>query len=73
MKNHPTLLIKGTSGPNKEGITLHFNEKVAMHPGGLTTDTWWVSWDKIGTALFPLNYARATDMETLRALRGKSD
>lgn len=63
-----TLLIDGFGKITKEGLTIHFNEKFAMN-GGLVTDEWWVSWDKIGKALCGDAYCKETDVVKLRELR----
>ncbi len=45
-----TLLIDGFGNITKEGLTIHFTQKFALN-GGLATNEWYVSWDKIGKAL----------------------
>jgi hypothetical protein len=64
------LLITGYTNPTHEGVTLHFNEPVALHGHAKSTE-WWVSWDKIGQALFPQEYCDASDVATRRELRGE--
>lgn len=66
-----TLLIDGFSNANKEGVTIHFNERTALHRGGLATNEWRVSWDKIGKALCGKKYCsiEAQDVKTLDIMR----
>ena len=45
--------VISTSNVNSEGVSLHFNKKVAMN-GKLKSDTWFVSWEKISDALLKL-------------------
>lgn len=42
--------ITSYSNPTSEGVNLHFDQKVSIN-GGLKSDTWFVSWEKIGNAL----------------------
>ena len=42
--------ITSYSNPTPEGVNLHFDKKVSMN-GGIESDTWFVSWDKIADAL----------------------
>lgn len=64
-----TLLIDSFKA-DKEGVLLHFNEKFSPN-GGITVDEIWVSWDKIGNALYPLKYCDETSVEKLREIRTK--
>lgn len=64
-----TLLIDSYVADN-EGVTLHFNEKFSPN-GGISTDEVWVSWDKIGRALYPVKYSEAIDVEERRTIRAK--
>lgn len=63
-----TLLIDGFGNITKEGLTLHFNQKFALN-GGLITDEWWVSWDRIGRALCGNDYCEEIEVAELRKLR----
>ena len=47
--------IIGYSNVTSEGVTLHFDEKVAMN-GTMKVDEWWVSWEKIGKSLIQENH-----------------
>lgn len=53
---------------DKEGVTLEFNKKVSLN-GGISCKEIWVSWDKIGQALFPDKYSNITDVAELRKMR----
>lgn len=59
------IKIISFSNPTKEGINLHFNKKFSLN-GGLPTDTWYMSWDKI-SQLF--NRALNKDSEYERGIR----
>ena len=63
-----TLLIDGFGNITKEGLTIHFNQKFALN-GGLATDKWYVSWDKIGKALCGNEYCEETEVAKLRERR----
>ena len=63
-----TLLIDGLGNITIEGLTIHFNQKFALN-GGLATDEWYVSWDKIGEALCGNDYCDKTEVAKLRKLR----
>ena len=69
------LLIDGFGNITKEGLTIHFNQKFSLHDyavdgkGGLETDEWYISWDKIGRALCGDKYCEETDVAELRRLR----
>lgn len=56
-----TLLIDGIANITEEGVTLHFNEKFSLN-GSITTNEWWVSWDKIGEALCGGEYCEETSV-----------
>lgn len=44
-------LIKEITNISKEGVALKLTAKASLN-GSVNTDTWWVSWDRIGRALF---------------------
>jgi len=46
------VLISSYSNVTKEGIVLHLTDKAKLKTGNIATDEFWVSWDKIGEALF---------------------
>lgn len=46
-------LINGFKNVSAEGVTLCFPRKICMRDGGIASQEWWVSWDKIGSSLFP--------------------
>lgn len=49
------LYIEWVCWSNEEGISLILNKPIPM-TGTLKSKTWWVSWDKIGEALFGDEY-----------------
>ena len=63
------LLIKAVKNISNEGLTLEFNEKLALN-GGLETNEWHVSWDRIGEALCGKKYCNILDVAELIKLRG---
>ncbi len=63
-------LIKKIVNVNSEGVSFQLTEKAALN-GGLSTDQWYVSWDKIGRALFGEQYSDAVDVEDLKIERGE--
>jgi hypothetical protein len=66
------LLIIGYSNPTNEGITLHFNKPFDLN-GGISSEDWWLSWDKIGKAICGDRYCTETDVCELNKLRGKTN
>jgi len=52
------VFITGYSNATAEGVTLHFSGKTSIQSGGLKSDSWFVSWDKIGKALCGSEYRR---------------
>lgn len=64
-----TLLIDSYKA-DKEGVSLHFNEKFSPN-GGITVDEVWVSWDRIGRALYPTKYSEESNVEELRKMRAE--
>lgn len=65
MKN---TLITGFSNPTNEGVTLRLNNFTTLKGGTMPSKTFYVSWDKIGKALFE-NYCDTDDLNELRKLR----
>jgi hypothetical protein len=45
-------IITGFSNPTSEGIVLHLNKKTSLKSSNIVNNEFWVSWDKIGAALF---------------------
>lgn len=50
--NMENVIITGFSNPTKEGVVLHLNKKASLKTGNIVSNEFWVSWDKIGHALF---------------------
>jgi len=47
------VIITGFSNVGKQGLTLHLNKETkTIGSNGMATKERWVSWDKIGKALF---------------------
>ena len=65
-------LIKQITKVNNEGVSFTLTEKASLN-GGLSTDQWYVSWDKIGKALFGDQYYEAESVAELRQLRGDDE
>ena len=65
-------LIKEIKNVNSEGISFTLTQKAALNAGGLSTDQWFVSWDKIGHALFGEQYSDAVSVAELRVERSES-
>ena len=63
-------LIKKINSVNSEGVSFTLTEKASLS-GGLITDQWYVSWDKIGRALFKDQYSDAVDVKDLDLERNK--
>ena len=66
-----TTLIKEIINVNSRGLTFKLTEKASLN-GGLSTDQWYVSWDKIGRALFGEQYSDAASVKDLRIELGES-
>jgi hypothetical protein len=64
------LIITSFSNPSKEGVNLHLNQKGRLKTGKGMFETFYVSWDKIGQALFE-DYAEPSSVDELRELRGE--
>ena len=61
-------LIKKIVNVTNEGVAFELTKKAALY-GGLQASQWWVSWDKIGKALFGDQYSDAESVEDLRIER----
>ena len=64
-------LIKEIKNVSSEGVSFTLTQKAALN-GGLSTDQWFVSWDKIGRALFGEQYSEAVSVADLKIERGGS-
>jgi hypothetical protein len=64
-------LIKEIVNVSSEGVSFKLTEKASL-TGGLSTDQWYVSWDKIGRALFNDQYSDAVSVKDLKIERGES-
>ena len=64
------VLIKKIVNVNSEGVSFTLTGKASLN-GGLSTDQWYVSWDKIGRSLFKDQYSDAVSVEDLRIERGE--
>lgn len=64
-------LIKKIVNVNSEGVSFKLTEKASL-TGGLSTDQWYVSWDKIGKALFGDQYSDAESVKGLKIERGEA-
>jgi len=62
------IIITEFSNANKSGVTLHLNKKAALKTGNIKADRFWISWDKIGAALFD-DYTKRTNVADLDNLR----
>ena len=63
------VIITGYTNPTTEGVTLHTNIKAKLKGGNMKVKSIWVSWDKIGSALFE-NYTDRVETVDLNELRG---
>lgn len=62
------VLIKEIVNISSEGVSFKLTGKAALN-GGLSTDQWYVSWDKIGRALFKDQYSDAVSVADLQIER----
>lgn len=51
-----TVRIKDIVTTTSTGVSFTLTGKASLN-GGMSTDVWWVSWDKIGKALFKEQYS----------------
>lgn len=65
-----TTLIKEIVNVSSEGVSFKLTEKASLN-GGLSTNQWFVSWDKIGRALFKDQYSDAITVKDLKIERGE--
>jgi len=64
-------IIKEIGNVNHEGVSITLTEKAKLNPNGIATKTWWVSWDKIGFALFGEQYTDSTSVKDLDSDRNE--
>jgi len=64
------ILIKEIEGVSCEGVSFKLTGKASLN-GTLKTDVWFVSWDRIGKALFGEQYSDADSVKELRLDRGE--
>lgn len=64
-------LIKEIGKINSEGISFTLTNKASLNEGGLSTTHWYVSWDRVGRALFGDQYSDAVDVKDLKVERGE--
>lgn len=64
------VIITGFSKPTKEGVVLHLNKPARLKTGTGYFQEVYVSWDKIGAALFD-GYTEKMEVDELRKLRGE--
>lgn len=64
------LIITGFGNPTSEGVTIYLNKPARLKTGTGEFKEFWVSWDKIGTALFE-GYTDETEVSELTKLRTK--
>jgi len=63
------IVITGFSNATPEGLTLELSAKGSLKGHGLKSKEFWVSWDKIGSALFD-DYC--TDLDETKSIRERS-
>jgi len=61
-------LIKEITRVDARGVSFKLTEKASLN-GGLKSDRWYVSWDKIGRALFEEQYSDAESVKDLKIER----
>lgn len=64
-------LIKGFSNVTSKGISLKLTKPASLN-GGIKSKEYWVSWDKIGIALFGDQYDTEPNITDLKIKRGES-
>ena len=65
-------IITEYSNVTSEGITLHLSEKTSLKTGNLKSNSFWVSWDKIGSLLFD-NYTDEVSVSGRDKLRDNNN
>jgi len=64
-------LIKEIINVSSEGVSFKLTEKASLTNEGLSTNQWYVSWDKIGRALFGDQYSDSVNVKDLKIDRGE--
>lgn len=62
------VIITGFSNVTSEGVTLHTNIPAKLKSGNVENSMVWVSWDKIGSAVFD-NYTERVEVSDRNKLR----
>ena len=62
-------LIKSVTNVSAEGVSFELTSKAQISGRGLAAKNWYVSWDKIGSALFGEQYSDAVTVAELNAER----
>ena len=68
MENYKEVIITEYSNVTNEGVVLHLNEPAKLKTGQILSKEFFVSWDKIGQALFE-NYTEKCEVADRRELR----
>jgi hypothetical protein len=64
------VIITAYSNASKEGVVLHLNKKAKLKTGHLSSNEFWVSWDKIGEALIE-GYTEKCEVSDRKKLRNE--
>ena len=64
-------IIKSFSA-TASGVNLELTVKASLNGGRIKTKSWFVSWDKVGKALFGEQYSDSITVEELNKDRGHS-
>ena len=70
MKSVDEVIITGYSNATAKGVVLHTNIPAKLKTGNVAGTSTWVSWDKIGEALFQ-DYTQRCEVQDMRDLRGE--
>jgi len=70
MEIQKELLVLGYRNITSEGIILRLSRPAKLKSGNLPSKEFWVSWDKIGEALFQ-DYSTTTNVSILKELRDR--
>ena len=62
------VAIKTINNVTSEGVSFTLNHPATLNT--LKTKEYWVSWDRIGKALFPDEYTDAETVQELKEVRG---
>jgi len=72
MSENKDVIITEYSNVTKEGVLLHLNKNAKLKRGNMYCNEFWVSWDKIGDALFEA-YTDSTEVSHLNEIRKTDD